>query len=154
MIQRIQTVYLFLSAAVMISLFFLPLVEMVDEAGRLYVLDLHGFRELAGEAVRHIMPVMPLSFLVGVAAAVSLATIFFYRNRIMQIRLSVFNILIQIGFYPLFFYYHYQAGKQIEAASDFRMGVILPVISIILVFLATRGIRKDEMLVKSYERFR
>ncbi len=152
MIQRIQTVYLFLSTAVMASMLFLPLAEMIDATGQFYVLDLYGLKE--AEKGTMVLPLMPLTFLVSVAAAVSFITIFFYRNRIMQLRLCIFNILLQIGYYPLFFYYYYQARNQIEAMADIKISVVFPVISIILVFLATRNIRKDELLVRSYERLR
>ncbi len=153
MIQRIQTVYLFLSTVVLAALLFLPLAEMVDAMGQFYVLDLHGLKEVGEKSVT-VMPLMPLTFLVGVSAAVSFITIFFFRNRILQLRLCIFNILLQIGFYPLFFYYYYQARNQIEGIADIKISVMLPVVSIILVFLATRNIRKDELLVRAYERLR
>ena len=40
----------------------------------------------------------------------------------------------------------------IEHAFD--ISIIFPVVSIVFTFLAYRGIRKDELLVRSYERLR
>ncbi len=154
MIQRIQTVYLFLASAIIFSMFLSPLAEMVDHSGQYYFFDLTGIYEGVGETAMKIESVLPLRFLLVVTAVLSLLTIFFYKRRILQIRICIFNLMLLIGFYALFLFYYYHTKNRLDAAGDFKITVIFPVIAVILVFLATRGIRRDEMLVRSYDRIR
>jgi hypothetical protein len=154
MIQRIQTVYLFLAALIIFSMFFHPLAEMVSSDNQFYRIDLTGIHEGVGETAMKIESLLPLRFLVFVTGALSLLTIFLYKRRILQIRICIFNLMMLIGFYPLFLFYFYHTKNRFEAIADIKITVMFPVIAIILVFLATRGIRKDELLVKSYDRIR
>lgn len=154
MIQRIQSVYLFLASAIMFSLFFFPLAEMVDPDGRFYRFDLFGIFEGMGQTAIRIESVLPLRFLVFVTALLSLVTIFFHKRRILQIRISIFNLMMLIGFYALFLFYFFFVKNRLDAIADIKITVMFPVVAVILVFLATRGIRRDEMLVRSYDRIR
>ncbi len=154
MIQRVQTIYLFLAAAIMFSMIFFPFVEMVDADDRYYRFDLHGIYEGMGEDARLVQSVLPLRFLVFVIGFVSLLTIFLYKRRILQIRLSVFNLILQLGFYALFFFYLYHATRDIEVETYFKIPVVFPLVAVILTYLAIRNIGKDELLVRSYNRIR
>ncbi len=154
MIQRIQTVYLFLASAIIFSMFLSPLAEMVDSSGNYYSFGLTGIYKGMGETAIKIESVLPLRFLVAVTASLSLLTIFFYKRRILQLRICIFNLMLLIGFYALFFFYYYHTKNRLDATGHFNLTVIFPVIALILVFLATRGIRKDEILVRSYDRIR
>jgi hypothetical protein len=51
-------------------------------------------------------------------------------------------------------YYAYLAISNYEAVFTPGLKMVLPVILLILSMLAYRGIRKDELLVKSYDRLR
>lgn len=154
MIQRIQTVYLFLASVLMFSMFLSPLAEMADPQDQYYYFDLTGIYEGTGDTAMRIESVFPLRFLVIVTAVLSLFTIFFYKRRILQIRMCIFNLLLLIGFYALFFFYFFHTKTNYDVVADIKVTVIFPVIAVILVFLATRGIRKDEMKVRSYDRIR
>jgi hypothetical protein len=154
MLQRIQTVYLFFAAVFIFSMFFSPLVEIVDADDTYYRYDLFGIHQGLGETARLTMPVFPLRFLVFVAGALSVFIIFLYRRRILQIRLCIFNIVLNLGFYALFFFYFHHATRDIEAATYFKLPVVFPVVAIIFLYLALRNIGKDEILVRSYNRIR
>lgn len=90
-----------------------------------------------------------------VVAVVALGTIFLYRKRMLQIRLTIFNTIVLIGYYLVLTYFVVNPEK---AFDDYNFmpswSVCLPLISIILNWLAIRAIGKDEMLVKAYERLR
>ena len=155
MIQRIQSVYLFLASIVLFSMFFHPLSEMMGPESQYYRIDLSGIYEGVGETAKKIESVLPLRFLVFVSASLSLITIFFYKRRILQMRLCIFNLLLLLGFYALFLFYFYHTRNRLDAvAADINITVMFPLVALIFVFMATRGIRKDEMLVKSYNRIR
>jgi hypothetical protein len=155
MIQRIQSVYLFLATLVLFSMFFHPLVEIVDTGKTFYQFDLTGIYEGMGNTAKKIESVLPLRFLVIVTTALSLITIFFYKRRILQLRICIFNLLLLIGFYGLFLFYFFHMKNQLDVSvTDLKITIVFPMIAFILVFLATRGIRKDELLVRSYNRIR
>jgi hypothetical protein len=144
-----------MAAMVVFSMFFNPLAEMLDSENNFYYIDLSGIYEGVGVTAKLIESVFPLRFLVFVTASLSLITIFFYKWRIMQLRLCIFNLLLHLGFYVLFFFYFYHTKNQMGTiANNMKMTVMFPAVGFILVFLATRGIRKDELLVRSYNRIR
>jgi hypothetical protein len=154
MIQRIQTIYLFIAAMIMFSLFFFTFVEMIEEGNRYYRYDLHGIFEGMGETARLVESVMPLRFLVFVTGALSLFIIFLYKKRIIQIRLCIFNIILHLGFYALFFFYLHYTSRNIDMETYYKLPVVFPIVAIILLYLAIRNIGKDEVLVRSYNRIR
>ncbi len=135
-------------------MFLSPLAEMTGPDGRYYRFDMTGIFEGVGESAVKIESVMPVWFLVIVTGALSLVTIFFYKRRIMQIRICIFNLLLLIGFYALFLFYFFHLRSNLDVTFSLRITVVFPAIALIMVFLATRGIRKDEMLVRSYDRIR
>jgi hypothetical protein len=136
-------------------MFFHPLVEIVDTGKTFYQFDLTGIYEGMGNTAKKIESVLPLRFLVIVTTALSLITIFFYKRRILQLRICIFNLLLLIGFYGLFLFYFFHMKNQLDVSvTDLKITIVFPMIAFILVFLATRGIRKDELLVRSYNRIR
>ena len=154
MLQRIQTIYLFFASAIMFSMFFLPLMEMVDAGGQYYRYNLFGIYQGTGNDARLVQSILPLRFLVFVTGFISLFNIFLYKRRILQIRLCVFNIVMLLGFYGLFYFFYHHATRETEVETSLRIPLVFPVIAIILLYLAIRNIAKDELLVRSYERIR
>jgi hypothetical protein len=102
----------------------------------------------------------PITILTLIIGLVSFMNIFLYSARIRQIRLCIFNILLLLGLSGLIYYYFTYIRKQILesglaiADHSFKIAVIFPILSIILTYLAFRAIRRDELLVRSYERLR
>lgn len=95
-------------------------------------------------------------FTVGaISSILALVTVFLYKTRILQIRISVFNLVLMVGFYLyfgfLFFRINPEAGLQFQKIG---LGIIMPVIAIILTYLAIRRIGADEFLVRSLNRLR
>ena len=150
MLQRIQSVYLILAAAAMLISVTLPLAsfyfnteEVLFEAMGIY---------LNGELTDSTWGLFVIGLMSSIAA---LITIFLYKNRILQIRLSIFNIVLMIGFYLYlgFIMYKVYPVENLEF-SKVGFGVIMPVVSIILTILAIRKIGADEALIQSLNRLR
>ena len=93
--------------------------------------------------------------LTAIIALVAMVTIFLYKNRILQIRLCVFNALLMIGFYAYvaFLVWRWQ-GEVPEMQWQLKLGLAFPVIALILDYLAIRNIGADEALVRSLDRLR
>lgn len=86
------------------------------------------------------------------SAFLSLATIFLFKNRKLQMQLGLLNILLNI---LLVGYLAYSLSNLPGGFdSEKGIGLLAPFISIILLIIANRFIKKDEKLVKSVDRFR
>jgi hypothetical protein len=97
---------------------------------------------------------LPLSVSIIIIAVLSLVSIFLYKNRILQLRLVLALIVVIVILILLTGYYAYVAISHYEATFAPGVKMALPLILLILSILAYRGIRKDELLVKSYDRLR
>lgn len=87
------------------------------------------------------------------SALVAFATIFLYKNRMLQIRMSIFNSLLLVGYYIAFIAFYFALKSD---ANLFRIGwaLCLPLVSIVLNVLAIRAIGRDEVMVKAADRLR
>lgn len=95
---------------------------------------------------------MPLLLLFLLSAILSFATIFLFKNRKFQMKLGLLNILLNI---LLVGYLAYSLSNLPGGFdSEKGIGLLAPFISIMLLIIANRYIRKDEKLVKSVDRFR
>lgn len=150
MLQRIQTLFLLLAAAAMLTASVTPLAEfnyngdeVLFEAVGIY---LNGTLSDSTWGL----------FVIGlISSLLALVTVFLYKKRMLQIRLSIFNMVVMAGFYLFFFFVLYQVYP-VENLQFQRVGLggIMPVIAIILNFLAIRKIGADEALVRSLNRLR
>lgn len=149
MIQRIQTVYLFFVAVVLIVCMCMPVSyfigpeQIVSKMTNLAIVAQDGSVNYAPWA---------LFVILLVSAALALFTIFLFKKRMLQIRLTVFSTILLIGYYITLGVFIYM----LKGDAHFRvaLGACLPFIAIVLNWLAIRAIGKDEMLVKAYERLR
>ena len=149
MIQRIQSVFLLVSLCFLVPMFFSPIAVLVHETGEILTFNLTGFfRSEVGETTRE-YSMMIFGILI---CALNLIIIFMYRNRILQIRLCIYNIILLIGLSGVVLFVLYNI-QDIHAIS-FRLPSVFPVVSVILHYLAFRGIRKDELMVQALSRLR
>ena len=152
MIQRIQTVFLVVSLCFLIPMFFSPIAELMIESGEIQYFSLVGFYQTEAGAVHSINCHYLVMILGIVICALSLIAIFMYHKRTLQIRLCLYNIFLLVGLMGVVLFVLY-VGQNIQSIS-FNVPVVFPVISIILHYLALRGIRKDEQMVQSLNRLR
>lgn len=136
MLQRIQTIYLFLAA--------------LCSAGLIFVFELG--ENIAGQAV-YAVDVLLVFALFMISAAISLITIFLFKNRKSQFMLGRLNILLNLILLGLFVYWSLMVPGE-SNISEKGIGMLIPVISIVFLVLANKAIKKDEDLVKSVDRLR
>jgi hypothetical protein len=154
MIQRIQTAFLLIATMFIGFLLFFPIAEIISpEHAEVYKL---GFRGLQSEtnSIPLGLSVLPLSLLIAICLIISFFTIFLYKKRMVQVRLSIFNIIIHLGLQGLAFYYVKAAQSFISGEVSYTLFFVFPVVSAILIFLALRAISRDEALVRSLDRLR
>ena len=155
MIQRIQTIFLFAALALMVSMLLLPFAEIVGSDGAIYTFSSSGMSLAGVEGGTQILNAIPLSILIVALGAILLVTIFLFRNRRLQMRLCTYSIILEFGLIGLGYFYFFLAFRDIEVSNySFSLPLIMPVLSIILIYLAYRGIRKDDILIRSIDKIR
>jgi len=150
MLQRIQSLFLLLAAAAMLVATVTPLAYFMYDGNKV-VFEAMGIY-LNGNINDSTWGL----FVIGLISTVlALITVFLYKKRMVQIRLSIFNIIMMIGFYLYvgFLIYTIYPVESL-AFQKVGVGIIMPVIAIILTILAIRNIGADEALVRSLQRLR
>ena len=137
MLQRIQTVWLFLTAACA----FLTL-KFSTYSGTNKRLESPGF--LTGTET---ISMMALTIAVGVIA---LITIFLYNNRKLQIRLTIVAILLEL----VLLYLYYREIELYVGKGAISITALLHVAVILFLLMAAKGINNDEKLIKDSNRLR
>ena len=153
MIQRIQSVYLFVAAALTFCLYALPFasVEMIRTPWPMKITACHLTTLPSILFPRTIM--LPLSAVTICAIVLCVVAIFLYRNRTNQMKVVKLSIALQaIVLITMVAYYLYFI--RFCVAGNPQIAIIFPIINIILLVLAYRGIKKDDDLVKSADRLR
>ena len=90
--------------------------------------------------------ILILSVAVAIAA---LVIVFLYKDRKMQIRLTLANAALSL---LIIFLYFGETKKFVEGNYDFT--AFFPFLVPVFLFLAARGIYKDQKLIKSVDRLR
>ncbi len=96
-----------------------------------------------------------VAILFGASAALSIVSLLAYKNRQRQFVMNRLNMILNVILLGLFVFRTLTvSGETAEAISEKGIGMFLPIISILLLVLANRAIKKDEDLVKSVDRLR
>ena len=143
MIQRIQTIYLFLASIVSGGLIFVfNLWNTVKE--KIFVVDLFS---------REVITLQLIPFMFIVSSILSIVTIFLFKNRKLQFVIGRVIILINLFLLGLLIYLSLNLSGE-TTVSEKGIGMFLPILAILLIVLANKAIKKDEDLVKSVDRLR
>ncbi|MCZ4318005.1 DUF4293 family protein [Aequorivita viscosa] len=136
MIQRIQTIYLMVSALIMGALFmWFPII--LGEDGTVII----DRRE-------------PLVLcLIFISIALAIISILSFKKRQTQFVINRLNIISNFVLLGVFVYRSLTLSGE-TLVSEKGIGVLLPIISIVFLVLANKAIKKDEDLVKSVDRLR
>ncbi len=141
MIQRIQSVWLLLAAICAFVTYTLVLYvgKLTDGTERQFVLGDHF---------------MLVAFIIALGV-MSLICIFLFKNRKLQFRLTIFTIILTFVYLFVQYLYIEQFKKDgaIESGS-YQIAALLPILMVLFLILAARGIYKDQKLVKSLDRLR
>ena len=155
MIQRLQSLYL--TFVLLLSLLFFrgAVFRFSDESGRAIHMLLNGnLADQAGLSLTQVHTLWPLSGLLILLSALSIMTIFLFKNRKVQLLLALVVIItasvfiIALSFYAI----SYIDSFRLTIIPGFKMAI--PLLILIFSILAYRGILKDDRLVKSYDRLR
>jgi hypothetical protein len=144
MIQRIQTIWLFLAAVCFLSEW-IPSIIMVK--------TLTPDEGVFADNALYVAESFPLMIGSGVSGILALISVFLYKERTSQILISALSSLIQLlltvgGCFIILY--------RTQKMNDFspNTGFFLSMAGIVFIWLASRAIRRDQELIKSMDRLR
>ncbi|MBQ0049866.1 MAG: DUF4293 domain-containing protein [Bacteroidales bacterium] len=160
MIQRIQTVYLLL-AVVCVVLGMMNPVGIFRASDSTPLADLYNLWlsvESDGQVMHKVLPWAGLFALLALTASLLAIGIFLYKRLALQMRLVNFSMLILIGYYLVLvgfvLYFNHKQGLALFSGLRPTVWAGMPLIGLILSYLAFRGILKDHLLIKSLNHLR
>lgn len=145
MIQRIQTVWLFLAALAGAGLFYFNVHKAVVIKENAEVV------EKLGAGNNFILLLLALVLIV-----LPLVAIFMFKNRKSQKRMAMLGIVANAGFLAAAIMLIGNITNKVPGPKDssYLPGIVLPIVCIVFITLAIRGINKDEKLIRSQDRLR
>lgn len=152
MIQRIQSVYLLLVTILLVVAICLPVGQYIGTDG----VTTHIFKPLGVTlADGTFQSTWGLFGILLLSAIIAFCTIFLFHNRMLQVRMTIFSSLLLIGYYIAFFVFMFMLKSDLDAMNfQLNWALCLPVVCIILNYLAFRAIYRDELMVKAADRLR
>lgn len=144
MIQRIQSIWLLLAALCNAGLFYFDIFH--TEA---------AVNALIPATQLRINDHYPSLLIALVIIVLPLVAIFMFKQRKRQRMMAVLSMVFTIGFISsaIMRVTNFQNANP-AAQGSYSIGAVLPVIAIVFLAMAIRGINKDERLVKSTDRLR
>ncbi|NAS32486.1 DUF4293 family protein [Flavobacteriaceae bacterium R38] len=136
MLQRIQTLYLLITAII--------------AGGLIFLLNL--WVTVDGEIIYAKNEILFLGLFES-SALLAMITIFLFKNRKLQFVLNRLNIILNFILLGIFVVRSLSISGE-SNISEKGIGMLLPIISIVFLVLANKAIKKDEDLVKSVDRLR
>jgi peptidoglycan/LPS O-acetylase OafA/YrhL len=139
------------------SLLFLKgsFLNFTDNSGSLIKITFLGIvRNVNGQDASITENILPLSVIILLIPALSLVAVFFFKKR--NIQMWFVRILIGVVCCLILAAVYYSYLIMTENGGNIIPGVLmlLPLVLLLFAVLAFRGIRKDDRLVKSYDRMR
>ena len=180
MIQRIQTIWLLLAALCMALCFVFPVAEYHlsdDNLGQVTEAQLNLIAKGNPEMLNQILngepqvdfsqkdsgfKSWPLMALAIAVMAVSVLSIFLFKNRMRQVRIVMVGFMLNLAYAFLVFFWAVDAYADTvrnymhlsNISITWLVGAYAPIASLLMLFLAQRAIRKDEAKVRAADRLR
>jgi hypothetical protein len=151
MIQRIQSLYLFLAAVALGLIFIFPLANLSNSQD-LIIFNVTGFSKFS---ILEKIPTWPLMVINLLSLLITIIVIGLFKKRPLQIRLIRIALMLNLGFIALtYFVYSDHLANQIKMQINYDIGSVFPLVALIFHVLAMYAINKDERLIKSIDRIR
>lgn len=156
MIQRIQSIFLALVIILGVVFSFVPILTLT-QGDSTFIMG--AYKTINVELGSSVAKNMGVGVLQGLVIIISALVIFLYKNRGLQMKLGKLNILLIAFQIAAMVMYSDSVKNNINTSPDeiltvINFGAILPLISLILTYLAIHFIRKDDKLIRSADRLR
>lgn len=154
MIQRIQSIYLLL-AGIFAALAFATPCALFTSAQPDATCTLYGCHYVTSPATEELFSYpFGVTLMTALCMALPLIIIFGYKNRKRQINHVNLAMLLAVAWYAVCAAYCFAAASRtgFEVAPSY--GQVFPALSLLALYLAKRGIKHDEALVRAADRIR
>lgn len=152
MIQRIQTIYLILAFALCIGCLCTPIAHFVASES-METVDMYNLW-LVSEG-QHLFSFCPiLMVILVITSAFVFVDIWLYKHRAFQMRMATIGMILLVAWYIAYGVIIYLLCAEMQATWRPHWTAAFPAIALVLLYLAFRGILRDEMLVRSLDRLR
>lgn len=150
MIQRKQSVFLLVAFIVSVVCLCMPLGYFEPQAMGVGF-KMYNLFVMLGSGADY--SVSGLFGLLAISSILSIATIFLYKNRMLQSRLCACNLFVLVAWYVVF---GVMTRNVFSAGTSFHIAfaACLPAVAAVLNFMARVAIIKDEKLVRAADRIR
>ena len=166
--QRLQSILFFFSALVLGLLFFMPLTSYLDEYGTYYKLFVYGINVVSvapgvelGFSSIYALPLLIFTvaaILINFYISMSIFRAVKLNQFVKLFKLSRINVaLAGVLIATVFVYYLMKTGAPIASAPSFRwpaFGAFLTLAALIMMLVASSGLKKDIDKVRSVDRLR
>lgn len=153
MIQRIQSVYFFAVLGLISTMFLYPLATLITPNGEELKFNFMGIASLK-DNTEAVFNAYPIAILFSLILVLTLASLLLFKKRMLQIRLSVINILLMIGSVALIYFNINDQKEELNALVSYSIINIFPLVAAVFTYFAIRAIGKDEALLRSVNRIR
>lgn len=163
MLQRIQTLYLLAAFALCIGCLCTPIAHfLVSDGYNVNASILDSYEQvdmynlwLVSDGGKHMFYFCPvLMAILVIATALIFLDIWLYKHRALQMRVASFCMILLVAWYIAYGVITFQLLRSVMQLWHPNWTAALPAAAFILLYLAFRGILKDEMLVRSLDRLR
>tara|TARA_R110002072_G_scaffold137355_3_gene280165 strand:- start:120 stop:590 length:471 start_codon:yes stop_codon:yes gene_type:complete len=156
MIQRIQTIYLSIATVLTLVMLLLKvqLVYVTAQAGE-YFLTPFSINLVGANGTETVVSALAIAAILSLGLLLTIFAIMQFKKRKLQIKVAQGALLLQLAAIAAIFYYVNEMSKIAEFVPvSYSPILIILLINVVVYFLAIRGIKKDDKLVRSADRLR
>jgi len=159
MIQRVQTIFLFLVAVFMLLVLYFPIWTQINPtmtetmtltAWSLTVID------IAEQGVVSTTSTIYIALMALAAAIIAIYSLSQFKNRKKQMMLNMINSLVMVITLGTIVFLTMNANEEFggQDSGEYMAGFYVIIFAMLMNIVSNRFIRKDEMLVRSVDRIR
>lgn len=152
MIQRIQSLYLLLAIVFPVFTYIVPLARFEQGATAFSLYSCH----YDAEQVAALAGRMPYGLLILSLASIALAVVALlgFKNRVAQLKKVAWTMAVQVLWFVACGAYSASLASRLDMDFTPGIGLVFPLLSLVCLVMARRGIRHDEALVRAADRIR
>ena len=144
MLQRIQTVYLLIALALVASSSALPWVTYLQEGA--------STQFMVGQNALAVYALAAATCFTIIAATLAFKD---RKRQMLLIKVAMVDAVLLLGIFSVLHYLQINALSATGALElAYGFGPVLPIVSLILLWMAHKGVKKDDDLVRSVDRLR
>lgn len=155
MIQRIQSLYLLLTT--LLSGLFLNgnILKFINKAGSEITINFKGiYKTNETKALELIEKAIPLSVIIILIPVLSIVALLLFKKRKLQLKITMITVTLEVLLIVASAFFGISVIKSYQATLVPSTTMFIPLLILIFSILAYRAIKKDEDLIKSYDRLR